>query len=153
MKRKGFYENFRKYRNRITWINSFHPCNGCPGVRCMKTIVDADTGELIEVETENEIAERILEQSGAISQQTYEEMESYLYYKERFEIIKYEIEKAMREHSIKKWETDEFSFTTTEDTIQKRVDTDRLKEDGLYEKYLKLIPVKGSIRFTLKGKK
>ena len=150
---KGSNELFRKNWNRITWIDIVSPSNGCPGVRCMKTIIDADTGELIEVETENEIAERILVQSGAISQQTYEEMESYLYYKERFEIIKYEIEKAMREHSIKKWETDEFSFTTTEDTMQKRVDTDRLKEDGLYEKYLKLVPVKGSIRFTLKGKK
>lgn len=119
----------------------------------MKQVIDADTGEVIAVETENEVAERILVESGALTQSTYEELESYLYYKERFETIKYLIEKAMKENGIKKWETDEFSFTTTEDTIQKRVDTDRLKEDGLYEKYLKLVPVKGSIRFNLKGRK
>ena len=118
----------------------------------MKQIIDAETGEIVEIEDYNEIALRTLTEVGAVTDSTLDEINMCLAYQERFESLKYIIGKAMRENGIKKWETDDFTFTITDDTIQKRVDNDRLKEDGLYEKYLKLVPVKGSVRFKAKGR-
>lgn len=118
----------------------------------MKQIIDAETGEIVEIEDYNEIALRTLTEVGAVTDSTLDEINMCLAYQDRFETLKYIIGKAMRENGIKKWETDDFTFTITDDTIQKRVDNDRLKEDGLYEKYLKLVPVKGSVRFKAKGR-
>ena len=118
----------------------------------MKTIVDQETGELIEVEEENEIATRKLYEIGAITDDTADFIEQYLMMKERYETFLYQLEKAMRDNNIKKWDNDEFVATITEETIQKRVDNERLKADGLYEKYLKLVNVKGGIRVKFKGR-
>ena len=115
----------------------------------MKTIID-ENGEVVEVETENEIAERKLYEVGAIDQQTFEEIEMYLYYEDRYKTIKYKIEKAMRENGIKKWDNDYFVATVKDDTTQMRVDPEKLKADGLYEKYAKLVPVKGSLQIRFK---
>lgn len=117
----------------------------------MKTIVDANTGEIVDVEDANEIAERKLTDAGAITEQTRDFIEQYLTIQEQWETFKYILEKAMRENGIKTWKTDDFTFTVKDESIQKRVDTERLKEDGLYEKYLKLVNVKGSLQVR-KGK-
>ena len=118
----------------------------------LKTIVNAETGEIEEVETENEIAERTLTEVGAIDKETYEVLESYLYYKEQVETFKFKLEKAMRENGIKSWKNDYFTATLKDEYMQKRVDADRLKDDGLYEKYLKLVPVKASLQIKFKEK-
>lgn len=118
----------------------------------MKTIIDEKTGEVIEVETTNEVVERKLVEVGAITQETYEMLESFRYYQDQYEIFKYQLEKAMRENNIKKWDNEYFVVSLTEDSIQKRVDTERLKEDGMYDKYLKLVNVKGGIRVKFKGR-
>lgn len=116
----------------------------------MKTIVDHETGELIDIEEENDIAERKLVEVGAITQETYEMLASFKYYQDQYELFKYQLEKAMRENGIKKWDNDYFTATIREDSMQKRVDTDRLKEDGQYEKYLKLVPTKGGLMVKFK---
>lgn len=116
----------------------------------MKNIIDYETGEVIQVEESNEIAERKLVEAGVITQDTYEMLASLKYYQDQFELFRYELEKAMRENGIKKWETDYFSVSLKEDSMQKRVDTERLKEDGQYEKYLKLVPVKGGLVIRFK---
>lgn len=117
----------------------------------MKTIIDQNTGEVIEVETSNEIAERKLVEVGAITEETYEMLASFKYYQDQYELFKYQLEKAMKENNIKKWDNDYFTATIKEDSIQKRVDTEQLKEKGLYESNLKLVPVKGGL--TVKFKK
>ena len=116
----------------------------------MKQIIDNETGEIVEVEESNEIAERKLYEIGAIDKQTFETLASYQYYKEWFETFRYTLEKAMKENGIKKWDNEYFVATDKEDSIQKRVDTDRLKEDGLYDKYLKLVSVKGGLQIKFK---
>ena len=119
----------------------------------MKTIVDPNTGEIIEVEDSNEIAERKLNEIGVIDQETFEMIEMFLYYEEQFDLFRYKLEKAMTENGIKKWDNDRFTATVKDASIQKRVDTERMKEDGIYEKYLKLVPNKGGLQIRLKGKK
>ena len=117
----------------------------------MKTIIDQNTGEVIEVETSNEIAERKLIDAGVITEQTRDFIEQYLTIQEQWDTFKYVLEKAMRDNGIKTWKTDDFTFTVKDENIQKRVDTERLKEDGIYEKYLKLVNVKGGLQVR-KGK-
>lgn len=118
----------------------------------MKTIIDNETGELIEVEEANELVEKKLYEVGAITEDTADFIEEYLTMVEKWETFKYQLEKAMRENNIKSWKNDLFSATVKEESMQKRVDTERLKQDGLYEKYLKLVNVKGSLQIKFKGK-
>lgn len=119
----------------------------------MKQIIDNETGEVIEVANENELVEKKLYEIGIINDEIMEEISKALYYKEWIETFKYQLEKAMRENGIKKWDNDSFTATLKEETIQKRVDNERLKEDGLYEKYLKLVPVKASMMLKFKERK
>lgn len=116
----------------------------------MKTIIDNETGEVIEVEEQNEIATRLFTDLGVIDKETYEILDSYLYYKEQLEVFRYKLEKAMKEHDIKKWDNDYFTAIDRADSIQKRVDVEKLKEDGLYEKYIKLVPTKGGLQIKFK---
>ena len=119
----------------------------------MKTIINQETGELIEVEEANEIATRTLYEVGAITEETADFIEKYLTIKQQFEMFKFALEKAMRENGIKSWKNDLFNATIKEESMQKRVDTERLKEEGLYDKYLKLVPVKSSLQIKFKGDK
>ena len=104
----------------------------------MKQIIDKETGEIIEVETENEIAERKLLEVGAIDKNIYEMLEQYLYEKDRFETLKYKLKKAMEENNIKKWDNDYFTASLVSSGIASSVDVEKLKADGLYDKYEKL---------------
>lgn len=115
----------------------------------MKTIVD-ENGEVREVEEENELVERKLYEVGAIDEQTYDFLEQYQTINQQFEMFKFALHKAMKENGIKSWKNDYFTATIQEETIQKRVDTERLKEAGLYESYLKLVPVKEQLKIRFK---
>ena len=117
----------------------------------LKTIID-ENGEIVEVQDANEIAEAKLFEAGAIDKNTYDFLEEYLTYQERYETFKFILEKAMRENGIKSWKNDYFTATVKDESMQNRVDTQRLKDDGLYEKYSKLVPVKGSLQIKFKGK-
>ena len=119
----------------------------------MKQIIDNETGEIIEVEEANEIATRKLTELGVLNDAVYEMIQKHLYYEDQFKTFKYKLEQAMRDNNIKSWKTDEWSATVKDDSIQKRVDTERLKEDGLYDKYLKLVSVKGGLQIKFKGEK
>lgn len=116
----------------------------------MKQIINAETGEIEEVLEQNELVEQKLFEVGAIDKETFEFLDTFLYYKDRYETFRYNLEKAMKDNGIKSWKNDYFTATVKEESIQKRVDTERLKEDGLYEKYLKLVPVKGSLEIKFK---
>lgn len=119
----------------------------------MKQIIDNETGEVLEVLDENEKAELKLVEVGAIDKETYEVLENYLYYQEQYETFKYKLEKAMRENGIKKWDNEYFTATTVEATTQNRVDTEKLKNDGLYNKYLKEISVKAKLVIKFKDQR
>ena len=116
----------------------------------LKTIVDAVTGELIEVEESNELIEKKLYEVQAIDQETFEMLAMFQYYEDQYELFKYKLKQAFKENGIKKWETEQFTATFKDEQLQFRVDTDRLKEDGLYDKYLKAVPVKESLQIRFK---
>lgn len=116
----------------------------------MKTIIDNATGELIEVEEKNEIAERTLVEAGVITQETYEMLASFKYYQDQYELFKHQLMKAMKDNNIKSWKNEYFTATIKDETLRKSVDVERLKEDGLYDNYLKLSPVKESIQIKFK---
>lgn len=110
-------------------------------------------GEVIDNREQNELVTRKLMELGAIDEETYEELEMYQYYKERYETIRYVLEKAMRENGIKKWDNDYFIAICKDATVSTRVDTAKLKEDGLYDKYTKPVPVKESLEIKFKDQR
>ena len=119
----------------------------------MKTVIDENTGEIVEVEDENEIAERTLTEVGAIDKYTYDFLEQYLTYEEQFEMFRYQLEKAMRENGIKSWKNDYFTATVKDESTQLRVDTQKLKEAGLYDQFTKVVAVKGGLQIRFKDKR
>lgn len=116
----------------------------------MKQIIDNETGEVIDVEETNEIATKKLYEVGAITEDTADFIEQYLTIKQQYEMFTYALGNAMRDNGIKSWKNELFTATLSEESIQKRIDTDRLKEDGLYDKYLKLVHMKSSLRIKFK---
>ena len=127
-------------------------CEGYRKGKNMKTIID-ENGEVIEVEEENDLAERKLLEVGAIDKDTNDLLEQFLFYEDQYKTFKFKLEQAMRENGIKKWENDYFTATIKADSMQNRVDTDKLKADGLYNSYTKLIPVKGGLQIRFKDQR
>ena len=109
-----------------------------------------ENGEVISNREQNELVTRKLMELGAIDEETYEELEMYQYYKERYETIRYVLEKAMRENGIKKWDNDYFIAVCKDETTQMRVDTQKLKDEGIYEQYVKPVKVKASLEIKFK---
>ena len=77
----------------------------------MKHIIDEATGEIVEVEEANDIAEKILYEVGAIGDDTAEFIEKYLAVKEQFEMFEHVLKKAMIENNIKTWKNDYFTVS------------------------------------------
>lgn len=74
--------------------------------------------------------------------------------KARMELLEKEIKeamlKAMEENGIKQYESDSVRITYKAPTTRKSVDTNALKEQGLYESFLKESQVKASVVITWK---
>lgn len=116
----------------------------------MKQIFDAETGEVIEVQDNNELVEQKLYEVGAIDEQTSDFLNDYFEMLERYEIFKEKLQEAMIKNGIKKWENDYFVASVRDESIQKRVDIERMKNDGIYEKYVKLVNVKPSLSIRVR---
>lgn len=119
----------------------------------MKLEIDELTGEVIETEDTNDIATRKLMECGAITESTYELLDNYLMYQQQYEVFKNALLKAMKENNIKSWSNEYFTATYIDESLQKRVDTDKLKAKGLYEENLKLIPIKERLNIRFKNDK
>lgn len=94
----------------------------------MKTIIDAETGELIETETQNEIATRTLTDLGVVSTEVLDFLEQFRDEQERFETFRYVLKGAMKEHSIKKWENEVCTVSYVPETTKTSFDSERAKE-------------------------
>lgn len=116
-------------------------------------IIDEATGELIETKNNNELVEKKLFEVGAIDKETFELIETFKYYEEQYKTFKYKLKKAMKENDIKKWDNDLFIAYITPEGMQRRVDVERLKKDGIYDKYSKFIPVDEKITIKFKENK
>lgn len=64
--------------------------------------------------------------------------------------VKVELMNAMKEHDIKSIDNEVFKAIYKAPTTRKSVDIQALKEQGLYESFLKESPVKESITVTFK---
>ena len=122
----------------------------------MKQIIDNDTGEVIEVEETYEIVQRELNEVGVDYEEYFEKQIQFKALKEQMEIWEQKnrdvIQKIFEKHNIKSLKTEEGTISYIEESTQKRVDTERLKQDGLYEKYLKLVPTKAHLMIKAKEK-
>lgn len=120
----------------------------------MKTIIDQETGEVIDVETTNEVMVRELFELGT-NLEIYDELEEQAeYIKEQIELWKFanreNIKNILKKHNKKSVETSYRKYTIVEEGVVKSVDTERLKEDGIYENYLKLSPRKEFLKVMRK---
>lgn len=127
----------------------------------MKKIIDNDTGEIVEIEEDNDLVERKLYEIGAIDDETIKFLNHYQEVQEEYDNFRFILEKAMRENNISKWQTDKFTVSIpvdkdtgelkTENTTVK-FDVDRFKKDhkDLYEQYQKLATSKVGMRITFR---
>lgn len=122
----------------------------------MKTIIDNQTGELVEVPDNNELVVKELEDKGIITSDYLDKLEQLAYLKEQIETHDFQcrevIKEVFKKYGVKSCKSDYITISYVDEHMQKRVDNERLKADGLYDKYIKFVPVKESIRVSLKGK-
>lgn len=116
----------------------------------MKTVVDQETGELIEVEDSNELVEKTLIEEGVITESTNDFLSDYFEIEERYQIFKEALMDAMQKNNIKSWSNDYFTATVKDESIQKRVDVERMKDEGIYPNYIKFVTVKPSLQIRRK---
>ncbi len=57
---------------------------------------------------------------------------------------------AMEEHGINEIDTEIMKIKYVAPSVRKSVDTEAMKEQGIYEDFLKESPVKASVRITVK---
>ena len=123
----------------------------------MKTIIDQETGELIEVQEDNELVVKELEDLGIITDDYLNKLEQLAYFKQQVEMFETKnrevIKEVFKKYGVKSCKSDYLTISFIEEHMQQRVDTDALKKDGLYDKYSKFSVVKESIRIKLKGDK
>ena len=117
----------------------------------MKTIIN-ENGEVVDVETKNEIVLRELQEVGTTFEE-YEQMQEQLdYLKEQIETWEIShkdiIMDAMKRNDVKKIQTDSRTYSYIPEATKKSLDIERLKEDGVYDRYLKLSRTKESLRIT-----
>ncbi len=67
--------------------------------------------------------------------------------------IKEKVVQYMKENNLTKWEDDNFKISLIDSRIDKTVDVNKMKADGIYEDYLKDKVVKESVRITEKWQK
>lgn len=89
-----------------------------------------------------------------IAQEASEKLKQLYAVKAEFDVkmddLKNQMLKAMIDNNIKVFENDFMKITLKNASVRKSVDTQALKDAGLYELYLKEVPVKESVIVTWK---
>lgn len=90
----------------------------------------------------------------AIHEEIEMKLKAFQIEKLKMEMLEKEIKEAMLQameaNGIKSYESDNVRITYKAPTTRKTVDTNALKEQGLYETFLKESPVKASVVMTWK---
>lgn len=90
----------------------------------------------------------------SIQEEVQMKLKAFQVEKARMEMLEKEIKEAMlqvmEENGIKSFESDVMKITYKAATTRKSVDTAALKEQGLYETFLKESPVKASVVISWK---
>ena len=120
----------------------------------MKTIVDENTGELKEVPETNDLVLTELEESGVINDHVLQLYENLATAKQQIEMYEHsakeKIKEVFKKYNIKSFSNQYITISLVKESMQQRVDTEHLKQDGLYDKYSKLVPVAESVRIKVK---
>lgn len=120
----------------------------------MKTIINAETGEIEEVEETYELVAK--EMNALITDDFVEKLEQLDYLEEQIKLFKKEnkdkIKEIFKKYNIKTFKNDYVSITYVQEGMKKQLDMERLKADGVYDKYLMLKPYDEQIRITKKGR-
>lgn len=117
----------------------------------MKTIIN-ENGEVVDVETKNEIVLRKLYEAGTSLTEFEQMLDQLDYIKEQIETWEIthrdDFLAVMKECDVNKIQTQTRTYSRIPETTKKTLDIERLKEDGVYDRYLKLSRTKESLRIT-----
>ena len=120
----------------------------------MKTIVNAETGEIEEVEEKQELVAK--EMNALITDDFIEQLEQIDYLEQQIKMFKQEnkekIKEIFKKYNIKSFKNDYITITYVEGGMKKALDMERLKDDGVYDNYVMLKPYEEQIRITKKGR-
>jgi len=100
--------------------------------------VDALTGEIVERDDPNQVAEKKLYEVGAVTEETFDIIRNYKDIKEQYEMVQYALKKGMKENDIKKWANDLFTCSFTPEGTKTTFDTERAKATKLID-FLKIL--------------
>ena len=96
-------------------------------------IIDAMTGEIVEREDPNQVAERKLRELGVITDATFDLFRQQRDLNEQVDTVKYVLKNAMKDNGIKKWDNELFSCSVTPEGTRTVFDSERAKEMTLLE--------------------
>lgn len=118
----------------------------------MKEIINGLTGEVIEIPEDNKL-ELKKEMDLIITEDILDKYYQVQALQEQIEVWKFQkkeqITKLFKKYGIKSYKNDYMTITLKEDSVQKRVDTEKLKEAGIYNMFIKEVPVKGSLAIKI----
>lgn len=114
--------------------------------------IDEETGEIIESEGTNQLMARELYELGT-DLEDYEELEAKLdYFKEQIETWKKDnrekIKNILKKYNQKSIQTPNKTYTIVDEGYNQVADTEKMKRDGIYDKYSKLTLRKEQLRIT-----
>lgn len=79
----------------------------------------------------NIVTKEMLEHS-VVPEEVFDKIEEYKSAIQWMEMFKFELAKVMKENGIKKFEADDYIFSFIDETIQRRTDTERMKNESVY---------------------
>ena len=89
-----------------------------------------------------------------LAQEVEDKLRAFQVEKARMDMLEKQIKeamlKAMEENGIKSYESENVRITYKAPTVRSSVDTQALKEQGLYDAFIKESPVKASVSITWK---
>lgn len=90
-----------------------------------------------------------------IAQEVEDRLKAFQIEKARMDMLEKRIKEAMlnamKENNVKSFENDNVRITYKNATTRKTVDTQALKDEGLFDLYCKETPVKESVQITWKN--
>lgn len=122
----------------------------------MKQIVNELTGEIYEIpEENNELVKK--EMNEIITDTLLDQLVQVQYLEQQIEIWKFQNKEKIKEifkaYNVKSFKNEYIEITYVPETTRKSVDTNKLKQAGIYEEFCKESPVKESLRIKLKEEK
>lgn len=73
--------------------------------------------------------------------------------KERKDAIEKPLKAAMQKNGVEKFSCSYMTATTVKDTTTETVNVERMKKDGIYDKYVMYVPKSGYVRINYKKEK